>query len=176
MPAYSLWVIPPEPAYGKCAALIDSLAVSHNAPRFEPHVTVIGNAGSDEAIAIRTAEALARSIQAFPIELAEIEQQDTFFQCLYLRARQTSSLMAVNDKAREAFERTDDPPYMPHLSLMYGNFPEATKRDMASGIDLGDGIMFHVDRLYVICASTDMPIEEWHRVAEIRLGDPAATT
>ena len=42
----SLWLVPPEPIHTTLKSVMDAVAVQHGLPKFEPHVTLIGNVGS----------------------------------------------------------------------------------------------------------------------------------
>lgn len=63
MGSYSLWLMPRGISKVQLQKEIDVQARQYNAPRFAPHVTLLGGIGGEEdAIAAKTAE-LAGSIQ-----------------------------------------------------------------------------------------------------------------
>ena len=76
---YSLWLMPTGEAYDKFSNLIKRLAKEYNAPIFEPHVTLIGEAMQSEEDVIRRAEKLVSGQESFPITLRTIDCQDSYF-------------------------------------------------------------------------------------------------
>lgn len=50
-----------------------------------------------------------------------------FFQCVFALMNRTEPLLAANRAARDVFGRHDDPDFMPHLSIVYGDLAEEAK-------------------------------------------------
>ena len=72
------------------------------------------------------AEKLASSLKTFEIKLTHADHLDEYFRCVFLRA-EGSGLLDANARYRSIFGRESDSPFMPHLSLMYGNFPPVVR-------------------------------------------------
>ena len=131
---YSLWLMPTEKTYEKFSGLIKRLAEQYHVPVFEPHVTLLGGMmQSDEEVMQRT-ERLVRDQSSFPITLRTIDYQDFYFRTLFVRAEEAEPLVALHHRAREAFEMQAIPPYLPHLSLLYGNFSQVVKESIIATI------------------------------------------
>jgi 2'-5' RNA ligase len=168
---YSLWIAPSGAARDGLEKQIAALSLEQRAPRFPPHVTLLGlgaAGGGEEALAAKSAE-LAKSLRPFKVRLGKIGYEDDYFRCLYRRVEDSPELTAANAKARRSFGREGDPPFRPHLSLLYGKKSEAEKRKIAAGLGrAGEGLRFKVASLQ-LWITTGMP-ENWRLVREFPLG------
>lgn len=154
--------------------MISRLSERCSAPNFEPHVTLLGQVvGSEEEIVSRVAQ-LANIITSYEIQLARVDYLDEYFRCLFVKAEETDDVMNANAKARETFQgyiTSQDPTnqYMPHLSLLYGNFPSQTKEEIIKEIGQKWEKTFQVISMHVF--STTGEVKEWYRVKEFPLVD-----
>jgi 2'-5' RNA ligase len=165
---YSLWLIPRGRAYKKLARIIDRLSQKYGSPRFEPHVTVLGLLiGSEEELVSKTAQ-LASGLDPYEITLTSPGYTDTYFGCLFARVAETAEVMRANQTARGIFGRETDPPYMPHLSLIYGNLTAAEKEKIISEIGRELNTNFRADAVYIY--STAGKPESWRRIKKFSLG------
>jgi 2'-5' RNA ligase len=163
--SYHLWLMPSGAAKDRLARTIAGLAQSYDAPRFEPHVTLLGNLPGTEADILSSASNLARDLQCFEIQPRTPGFTDRYFQCLFLHVEPTPSLLAAHITTRTVFSREDDTPYIPHISLMYGSYPVRVKQEIIATLPEHLLEPFSVDRLYLIRADSDDP-KEWHRLRE----------
>lgn len=60
---------------------------------------------------------------------------------------ETDDVMKANIRARKIFDRQNDPKYLPHLSLVYGNFSSSKKEEILSKIGRDFTTSFQVNRL-----------------------------
>ena len=158
---HSLWFKPAGPTFDVLAKVVESFARAAGASAFEPHVTLIGNLEGTEAEILRHSETLAHTLRPFAIELTEPAFGQEHFQCVFMRVRGTPAVMDANLQARQAFNQTAGG-YMPHLSLVYGSFPDARKREIIARLpDLR--LSFEAEKVYVIRADSDDP-KDWHEV------------
>ncbi len=130
---YSLWLMPKGRAYDKFSGLIKKLAAENNSPVFEPHITILDATMLPEDEIIRRTEKLVHGQKTFTITLQNIDYQDYFFRTLFVRAKITNQLLLLRKKVAEVFEM-DLPPYMPHLSILYGDFPQVVKNKIIENI------------------------------------------
>ena len=125
---FSLWLMPEGESVVRLSALIAELAARLGTPRFPPHVTLIPGLVGDEAdLAGRTVE-LSRRLPSLRVRLGPVEATGDYFRCLYLRAEPVAALRAAHSLAAEVFGVRDDPDFLPHLSLVYGNLEAAERR------------------------------------------------
>jgi 2'-5' RNA ligase len=166
---YTLWVVPPGEVYEKLAALILQLSRRYNAPKFEPHLTLLGDIEATEEGMLEKSQQLAESLNPFRVHLAKVGQLDDFFRCVFLRAEETPALMAANAEVRKMFGRQADPGFMPHVSLLYGHYPAEIKEKAIAQIGGGFDIEFDVNSIHLVYSSANIPINDWNVIKEFPL-------
>jgi 2'-5' RNA ligase len=164
---YSLWLIPSRDVYKRLNNLISCLSRKYNTPRFEPHVTLLGEVlGSQNDIVLKTAQ-LASVIRSFRMELDEVKYVNEYFRCVFIKAQETDEVMTANQKARKIFVRETDPKYMPHLSLMYSDFSPQAKEKIIT--EIGKQIKIGFDVTCIHLFFTNGEVKDWYRVKEFSL-------
>jgi 2'-5' RNA ligase len=159
----SLWLTPQGEMRRRLCALIRALARRYGAPVFAPHVTLLaGLAGGAAEVLSRARSAV--TARPFEVRLLGPEAGDSYFRCLYLRVQPSPELLALHERLREAFGRSPEPPFFPHLSLLYAPPPAPPLAGELRG-SLPAG--FAARRLDVY--STDGPVEAWHGLGRLRL-------
>lgn len=161
---HSLWLMPTGEVYDKFSALIKRLAGEYNAPIFEPHITLLGEVMQLEEDLLKKAEQLVLGQKPFPITLKTLDYQNFYFRALFVRAERTIPLQALHDRAKEVFGMQNIPDYMPHLSLMYGNFPQSVKDQIIKVIGNNQTTEFTVNGIHVF--ETGGEVNKWHMVKE----------
>lgn len=142
------------------------MAEEYNASIFEPHVTLLSGAMQSEEDVIRRAEKLVSGRKSFPITLRTIDYQDFYFRTLFVKADKTEPLQELYDQAYDIFKMKDTPSYMPHLSLLYGNFSQAVKEKIIEAIGRDQTTQFIADRIHLF--KTDGEVNAWYKVREFR--------
>lgn len=160
---YTLWLMPKGEVYNRFESLIKKLAKEYGGPIFEPHVTLLGDIEQSEEEVIRKTEQLVLGQKPFPITLKQIDYQDYHFRALFVRAEITESLLSLHNRAKEIFGMQDIPSYMPHLSLLYGNYPNELKEKIISEIGREQTAQFEVSSVYLIKGGE---VKDWQIVKE----------
>jgi hypothetical protein len=164
----SLWLKPTGPAFDVLADVVAKFARELGASPFEPHVTLLGNLKGSEPEILRRSEALAQELHRFKIELTEPAYGQEPFQCVFMRVKETPPVMGANSQARAVFGQAPGG-YFPHLSLVYGSFPDTRKREIIARLpDLR--LSFEAVAVHVIKADTDDP-KNWHELAAFPIED-----
>ena len=164
---YALWLMPEEPAFSLLAGEISRLSQECSTPRFDPHVTLLGGITVAEAEALASTVPLAESLKPFGLELGEIGYLEDYFRCLFVRVIPTDSLINANQTAREVFRLPNEPPYMPHLSLVYGKLQMEKKKVIAARCGFLSGRALEIRHL-TLFRVTGTP-DEWKCVEKFRL-------
>ena len=164
---YSLWLMPTDDVYRQLSETISQLSSKYSAPYFEPHVTLLGELLESEEEMLSKTEQLAGLIKPFTIKLTHVDYLDQYFRCLFLRADETNDLINANNKAREVFNRGQDSTFMPHLSLMYGDFTPKIKQQIIGDVGRDFDISFEVGNIR-FCLTDGEP-KDWYRVQEFAL-------
>jgi len=140
---FSLWLVPGGGAFDTLDALIQSLCDKLDAPRFGPHLTLLGGIrGTREQIS-KAASSLASSFgKPFDVTLTRLDYKDEYYRCLFIEAEKTSLLMAAHVKAVEFFGENissslSPAEFEPHVSLLYGEYPTPLKEEIITQIGEG---------------------------------------
>lgn len=162
---HTLWLIPTGQAFEMFSDLIKKLAEKYNAPVFQPHVTLLGDFMQPEEECIRLTKQLVSGQKPFTVNMGEIDYEDFYFRTLFVRAEKIETLLALHNRSKEIF-RMDIPPYMPHLSLLYGTFPEALKEEIIKEIGRDQSCQFEINSVHLI---KDGDVEDWQILGEFPL-------
>lgn len=163
---YSLWLVPTGEANIKFNALVKKLAEENRAPLFQPHVTLLGDFMYSEEESIEKTKQLVSGQKPFTIEMEQIDYEDYFFRTLFVRAKKTQQLLALNTRAKEIFQMNGTLDYMPHLSLLYGMFPVETKEKIIKEVGRDQSTQFEISSVNLIKGGE---IEDWRIVDEFPL-------
>ncbi len=164
---YSLWLTPDGDVQDALAQLIGELAEQYGGPRFPPHITLIGSVVGSEDEILRLAGEIAAQTPAQQITFAGLGAEEIYFRSLYLIADQAPGLMAANVLARQVFASERSEPFRPHLSLIYGDYPAATKQAISEAIQTRLPAACITDTLDVY--QTEPPVESWRLLRRFTL-------
>lgn len=121
---YSLWLMGSGKGWQSLQRLMSlSQAIALSDSTFFAHATLIGlldfrSIQKDELE--QGALQLAQTCNPLTIEVTGIGMRDVYFQSMFLPIQPSVELMQLNTQARRIFKHENDPPFMPHLSLIYG--------------------------------------------------------
>lgn len=164
---YAIWLMPEEPVYSELAGVILALSRERSTPAFEPHVTLLAGITAPEQDTISLCAKLAGLLSPLEVQLATIDFLDEYYRSIFVRVAETAALMRSNRKTREVFGLPGQPPYMPHLSLLYGDVPLDVKKAIAAklGSQLARSFQASSVHLYFVAG----PVSRWRRVGTFDL-------
>ena len=165
---YSLWFMPTGDVCNRLTQILQRLSARFDAPEFPPHVTLLGIGVGERRELIRQSARVAAALRPFAIRLEEIDFLDQYFRCLFLHAGLTEPLRKAHQAACQVFGRRREPVFMPHLSLLYGNFPQSIKEGVIAEMRPLPEVQFKVRSLYLY--RTNGKPRDWRRVASFGLG------
>ena len=160
---HHLWVKPTGAVRDTLVQTIQELAHGLGGPVFEPHVTLLGGLSGTEQEHTQRSEIVTQQLRPFKITLRAPAYRSEYFQCLFIHAEHTTSLMNANVLARRIFQKPNET-YMPHLSLVYGSCPESRKRAIIRNLSADVRASFEVTALCLIRAESNDP-KDWHEIA-----------
>ena len=174
--SYTLWFVPEGALLDELTELIDNISDEYDSPKFTPHVTLLGSiTGSTKEEVLTKVSELAEKIEPLTITLTELtypssysNDYEAFYRSLYILGERTRPLMRANELARELFGRVNDPPFNPHLSIMYGPFSPETKDKIIQQYGREFNVHFKVDSIYV-CSDKGQP-KDWKFIKKISFG------
>ncbi|HJY98380.1 MAG TPA: 2'-5' RNA ligase family protein [Patescibacteria group bacterium] len=160
---YSIWLIPPEPAFSQIKSVIKQLSNDYGGPLFEPHITLVGNIDQDLSQIEKKLKLLSSGIEKFELSFGPVSFSTTYFQSVFLRVNSTAKLMDLSLTIKTTLGLENDV-YMPHASLLYGNHSMTVREEIASKIHFPK--MSFLANEFIITPSTPNP-KEWVHSAVI---------
>lgn len=161
---YHLFLEPEGKLREEVAAIIGSLATEFDGPMFSPHVTLLARIPEEEeGVLIEKTKQLASSLSPFEVVLGTVDMEQAYFRALYMHV-EGQEIKNVHQKASELFRMQDEGEYVPHMSLLYGNYTEVQKQEVASTLEMPFGSSFLVNRLHLY--KTAGETSNWAKIAE----------
>ena len=157
MSTFHLWLVPTGTVYDRLARVIADLSARYRGPAFDPHLTLLGRLEGEQESLVALAKQLARALQPFEVRLKEPGYEPHYFRCLFLPAESSPSLLDAHQRATQIFDRQSTSAFDPHVSLLYGMFPESLKREIIKGLPPDMPGSFPVSRLQLIRAESTNP-------------------
>ena len=162
-----MWLMPAGEVRHPLTLIIRRLTARLDAPEFPPHVTLLGRCVGERSELIRQSAQVAAALRPFTIRLEHIDFRDEYFRCLFVHAVLTEPLRKAHQAACQAFGRRREPRFMPHLSLIYGNFPQSLKEGLIAEIGPRLDVQFKVRSLHLY--RTHGAPRLWRQVARFGL-------
>jgi 2'-5' RNA ligase len=146
--SYSIWLMPEYILNDQLQNKIQSLGSVFGGPFFEPHVTLVSGFLGKRKELIEKTETISNKISPFKILFDGIAYLDEFFRPLFLKVKFSPHLRAARNLAcaELAWDEID---YLPHMSLIYGDFTPIQKEKMISTLGLFPD-SFSVNKIYLI--------------------------
>ena len=168
-PAYYLWLKPSGRANDLLADTIVRLARENGGPIFDPHVTLAGPIERSEDEIFEMCERFRTRLSRFRIVLDEPLHRPEYFRCVFMRAVPDAPIVRANEVSRQVFELPERP-FMPHLSLLYGNHPTDERQRIVNGLPGELRLSFVADTFDLILLNGPEP-KDWQTVRSWRFID-----
>lgn len=165
--SFSIWLTFPQDIKQQLETVVRSLAEKHKSPIFEPHITLISQVTGTEEHVTNQVKVLAKNTKAFNLGLTDVDYSTTYYQSVFVRITTSLPLIKLRMQAQKIFDI--DGFYMPHTSLVYGNFPPKVREKIAKSIKL-PRLKFKVDTLVVTPSGESVKSpQDWIHLASISL-------
>jgi 2'-5' RNA ligase len=153
--------------YDRLRRIIQRLSARYGAPQFSPHVTLLGGCVGARRELIGKSARVAAALRPFTLRLGDIGFLDEYFRCLFVHVALTEPLRRAHQAARREFGHAREPAFMPHLSLLYGNFPRSLKEQAIAEMGPRLEMQFKARSLHLWQGHGDP--RNWRRVASFGL-------
>lgn len=167
-PNYSLWLVPSEPVATVLSDLVTELANEHRAIAFPPHITVLGavEGETEESFIAKTATMVAEcQCKAIDVPFVGVQEAgESIFRCVYARCAEQSDLVEWNRTMQRVFGKQET--FMPHLSLLYGSYPEDVRKRIVAQTNGLIAELGHVRCVKVQAWSTANTHDKWELIEE----------
>ncbi|CAD5182277.1 unnamed protein product [Musa acuminata subsp. malaccensis] len=166
---YSVWALPPEDVRDRLKSLMGALRSEFGGPKFEPHITVVGaiSLGPDDAL--RRFRSACTALSPYPARVSAVSRGAFFYQCVFLLIDPSPEVVETSALSCGHFGYENATPYMPHLSLLYGDLTEEEKERARQRVEALDkeilSLSFEVSALALYKTDTeDKSLESWEQV------------
>ncbi|CAK7350342.1 unnamed protein product [Dovyalis caffra] len=171
---YSVWASPPEDVAARLKKLMDGLRSEFGGPQFQPHVTVVGAISLTEQDALGKFNSACDGLQAYNATVDRVATGTFFYQCVYLLLHPTAEVVEASAHCTERFGYKNFTPYMPHVSLLYGDLTDDEKKKAQEKVSILDDsindLSFPITRLALWKTDTqDLTLKSWEKIAECSL-------
>ncbi|KDP21161.1 hypothetical protein JCGZ_21632 [Jatropha curcas] len=171
---YSVWAVPQEDVAERIKKLMDGLRSEFGGPQFEPHVTVVGAISLTEQDALDKFRSASDGVKAYTATVDRVVTGTFFYQCVYLLLHPTPEVVEASESSSGHFGYKRSTPYMPHLSLLYGDLTDDEKKNAEEKANILDnsinGLSFQINRLALWKTDTaDQTLKSWEKIAECNL-------
>ena len=168
-PAYSIWLLPAEPAASQLARLVTELAGPFGSPPFPPHVTIQGSLQQPLRVVAGIAAELAAGHGAELWPVAGLDTSDEPFRSFYLALTAGPAFAALMEAAAAASGTRVGLPPLAHLSLAYGALAPARKDALWRHVAARLPAMLAFDRIAVALAGPSVGVASWRTLEAFAL-------
>lgn len=123
----------------------------------------MGDIAGQEETVLQQTEQLANALSPVDLILPIPVFQDQHFQCVFMRIEETSTLLDTHTRARTVFHKEAVPPFMPHVSLVYGLYPTSLKEQIIGALSTSLSVQFTASVVTVFRVQGNSP-NDWHKV------------
>ncbi|CAL1400796.1 unnamed protein product [Linum trigynum] len=171
---YSVWGAPPNDVRDRLKKLMDGLRSEFGGPEFQPHVTVVGAITLTEQDALSKFNSACEGLKGYLATVDRVAAGTFFYQCVYLLLHPTSEVVEASSHCSGHFGYKSSTPYMPHLSLLYGDLTdEEKKKAQEKAVQLDDSInslSLEISSLELWKTDTeDNSLKSWEKISEFNL-------
>ncbi|WCJ27283.1 RNA ligase/cyclic nucleotide phosphodiesterase family protein [Euphorbia peplus] len=171
---YSVWGAPPEDAVQRFENLMDGLRSEFGGPKFQAHVTVVGAVSLTEQDALDKFRSACNGVKAYTATVNRVATGTFFYQCVYLLLHPTDEVVKASAHSSEHFGYKSETPYMPHMSILYGDLTESEKKKAEEKANIIDesinGLSFQISRFQLWKTDTgDKTLKSWEKIEECSL-------
>lgn len=160
----SLWLVPPVTLRAEIASIIDEYAEELSTPRFIPHLTLLG--GIARGVTVDELGGLAREIAGVTVEPQGVATGDDYYHCVFVAVKRTPELQRARAAAERIFGASAEP-FVPHMSLVYGDLPPERREAIAREIEATRFVAFAPEVLEAV--ETDGTPERWPSKVQVAL-------
>src|SRR4051812_11519387 len=156
----SVWIRPTGTALHAIEHAVRLAHQSAGGPPVQPHVSLMGGIELTPDTA-SIFQRLASRLTGFEIKLGKIEWRDEYYRSLFIHVEPSDELIEARVAAHEAFGRPSSSPFEPHVSLLYGNFDETFKNELAQRLGGRLDVGFMASAIDLVNACENVPIAQW---------------
>ncbi|HEY9605324.1 MAG TPA: 2'-5' RNA ligase family protein [Allocoleopsis sp.] len=132
----SYWLIPSQEDRAFFQDMIDTLAREYDAPSFTPHVTIYSGDSAPNESPDELIEQAIQGVRPFSLKCDRILYSPEFTKTLFVQFQPNSILSQISHSLQSNSKHPSDYTLNPHLSLIYQQMSEETKKKLATSLTL----------------------------------------
>ncbi|KAJ4980978.1 hypothetical protein NE237_031815 [Protea cynaroides] len=172
---YSVLALPPEDVNNRLNDLMKGLRSEFGGPEIVPHITVVGITRLTKADALKKFKSACEGLKSYTGQVDSVAKGTSFYECVFLLFHATPEMISTADHCNGCFGNKSSTPYMPHLSLLYGDLTDEEKKKAQEKAKLLDksisSLSFKISRLALYkTPSGDSSLKSWEKLVECSLG------
>lgn len=160
----SFWLIPSGENRAFFQDIIDTLAREYDAPIFTPHVTIYSGDYEPNESPTQLLEDAVQGVQPFSLKVDRLLYTDEFTKTLFVQFHPNESLSKISEILRRSSKQPSNYTLNPHLSLIYKQMNEETKKKLTASLTLPKSEVFF-DEVQAISTSERViereDVESW---------------
>lgn len=165
---YSLWLEFDRTSMRKLRERIGYIAGEYGTPRFEPHMTLLGDIDRPYEYVFLLAEQFAAHPLPIKIYIEGISTTPKYFMALYLSLRLPKRIIDLRQALSESINRDIDELDPPHISLAYGQLDANEIEMLINAINKEFvGHTIGVINISIVRSSKKTPISQWSVIKRI---------
>ena len=168
----SFWLIPSQEDRAFFQKIIDTLAQEYDAPAFTPHVTIYSGEYAPNESPAELLEKAIQGVQCFSLRIDKLLYSEEFTKTLFVQFHPSTILSQISETIQSNSKNSSDYALNPHLSLIYKQMNEETKKNINASLSLPKSeIVF--DEVRAISTSetvqTREDVESWKEICISKL-------
>jgi len=168
---YAIWYEPTGDIHHELRETIAHWADKYHSPIFDPHINLLpgGCALSQQQVVEKLSQLIKKS-ETFTTTLLQLDKPPEFFRSIFIAVQPSRELLSFANQIQQEVNGCVAENYFPHLSLFYGDLPDAEKDLLISSVGKDYKKSFVLDKVDVIEYELNQPPETWKKVASIKIG------
>ena len=154
----------PEGEVGKqLQDIITEVSRVSKGPNFSPHVTLLARIPEgEESHLVEKTNTIAGAMKKQRVTLQGISMEDSYYRALYLEILEKEELETIHTYATTVFAMTDEQSYLPHLSLLYGNYSQEQKEVFLKSVQVPSALSFEASTIHLY--KTSGKPHQWKKI------------
>ena len=133
---WGIWLLPEKRKEIFLEEIITSLSRKYSTSSFKPHLTLLAFwEEKEKEKAYEKFDKIASFFQPLKLKSFQIGIGKSYFQCVFFLIEKDPSLVHLREKGEKILSLSPTP-YMPHISLIYGNLPLNEKKEIQEKLSL----------------------------------------
>jgi 2'-5' RNA ligase len=171
----SFWLIPSQEDRAFFQEIINTLAQEYDAPTFTPHVTIYSGEYEPDESPTELLENSIQGVQSFTLNVDTLLYSEEFTKTLFVQFHPNEILSKISELLRSSSKKPSNYTLNPHLSLIYKQMGEETKKNLTASLTLPKTEVFF-DEVQAISTSERVEeredVESWKVICIRNLQQP----